>query len=109
MAMNVDGELLAKRELDDGLILSASEKRDPAAYDRNNEGEQRPEHHPILLAAGVEWEPESRAMVDLSSTDAEDWHARKREENQCERIMGTDSAPSAAGEGGGRENRCVSF
>src|SRR6266404_1232088 len=46
--------------------------------------------HSILLAAGVEWEPESRAGVGLSYTDEQDRDVRQRERNQCGRIMGTD-------------------
>jgi hypothetical protein len=45
---------------------------------------------------GVEWESESRASVGLSSTDAEGWHARNRERNQCGRIMDTHSPRSRA-------------
>jgi hypothetical protein len=33
MAMDVDSQLLAKRELHDGLILSTPEEGDRAAYD----------------------------------------------------------------------------
>ena len=53
--MDVDRKLLAKRELDDGLILSTPEEGDRAAHDRRGESEQR-SHHSILLAAGVKWE-----------------------------------------------------
>jgi hypothetical protein len=42
--------------------------------------EQRPEHHPILLAAGVEWEAESQADVGLSFMDTENRDVRKRSE-----------------------------
>ena len=92
MAMDVDGQLLAKRKLDDGLVLSTPEEGDCAAQHRSDESEQRPEHHPILLAAGAEREPESRETVGLSSTDERDRDVRKRERNQCGRIMGTDTA-----------------
>ena len=54
--MDVDRKLLAKRELDDGLILSTPEEGDRAAHDRRGESEQRSDHHSILLAAGVKWE-----------------------------------------------------
>src|SRR5262245_978015 len=66
MAMDVNGKLLPKRKLDKGLVLSTSEEGDRAARDQSDESEQRPEHCSILLAAGVEWEPESRARVGLS-------------------------------------------
>ena len=56
MPMDVDRKLLAKRELDDGLILSTPEEGNRAAHDRRGESEQRSEHHSILLAAGLEWE-----------------------------------------------------
>ena len=90
MMMDVDGQLLAKRALHDGLILSTPEEGDRAAQ-IEDESEQRPEHHSILVAAEVEWEPESRATVDLSSTDEKDWRERKRKRNQCGRIIGTDN------------------
>lgn len=69
--MHVDGELLAERQLDDGLALAASEEGDGAAKHANDDGEQRPKHRRILAPAGVEREPESRAAVALSSTDEE--------------------------------------
>jgi hypothetical protein len=91
MTMDVDGQLLAKCELHDGLVLSTPEEGDRAAHDRSDESEQRPEHHAILLAAGIEWESESRAGAGLSSTDEEDGDVLKPERNQCGRIMGTHS------------------
>src|SRR5258705_6554692 len=78
MTMDVDGQLLAKRELHDGLVLSTPEEDDRAAHDRSDEREQRPEHHAIPLAAGIEWKSESRAGVGLSSTDEEDRRAETR-------------------------------
>jgi len=78
MAVNVDGQLLAKCQLHDGLVLASPEERNRATHHRSDESEQRPEHHSILLVAGVEWEPESRATVDLSFRDAEDGHAETR-------------------------------
>ena len=65
VAMDVDGQLLAKRELHDGLVLSTPEESNRAAHDRSDESKQRPEHHSILVAAGVEWEPESGAVIGL--------------------------------------------
>jgi hypothetical protein len=50
--------------------------------------QEKPEHR-FCSVTGVEWESESRASVGLSSTDAEGWHARNRERNQCGRIMDT--------------------
>ena len=79
MAVNVDSQLLAKCKLHEGLVLATPEDCDRAAPDRCDESEQRPEHHPILLAAGVERESESLAGVDLSSTDQVDRDARKPE------------------------------
>jgi hypothetical protein len=35
--------------------------------------------HPILLAAGGEWEPESRTTRGLSSTDDADWAVQRPE------------------------------
>jgi hypothetical protein len=55
MVMDVDRELLAKRKLHDGLVLSTPDEGDRAAHDRCDESEQRPEHLPILLAVGAEW------------------------------------------------------
>src|SRR5262249_42819949 len=72
MTVNVDGQLLAECQLYDRLVLATSEKSDRAAHDRCDESQERPEHHPILIAVGIEWEPESRAMVDLSSADERD-------------------------------------
>ena len=46
MAVNVDGQLLAKRQLYDGLILSAPQYGDRAAHDRTDESQKRAEHQP---------------------------------------------------------------
>jgi hypothetical protein len=45
MAMDVDRELLAKRKLHEGLVLSIPEEGARAAHDRCDQSEQRPEHH----------------------------------------------------------------
>jgi hypothetical protein len=71
VSMGVDRELLTEGQLDDGLALAAPDEGQGAAQYGSDEAEQRPKHRPILIAAGAEWEPESRAAVGLSSTDSE--------------------------------------
>jgi hypothetical protein len=71
VAVGADRKLLAERQLDDGLALAASEEAERAAKHANDEGEQRPKRRRILAAGVVEWEPESRAAVDLSSMNEE--------------------------------------
>jgi hypothetical protein len=80
MPMHVDGELLAEGQLHDGLTLPASEEGRSAAQHTSDEGEQRLKHSLILAAAGVEWEPETRAAVALFSTDEDgkSWETRAK-------------------------------
>ena len=69
MPMDVDGKLLAERQLHDGLALATPKESEGAAQHASDEGEQRPKHRRILVASGVGWAPESRAAVALSSTN----------------------------------------
>jgi hypothetical protein len=71
MAMDVDGELLAESQFDDGLILVAPKEREGTAQHDDDEREQRVEHGQIVRVASFEWEPESRAVAGLSSKDEE--------------------------------------
>ncbi len=91
MPVDVDGELLAEGQLHDGLVLSAPKEREGAAQHDSDEREQRVEHSRIVRVAGFEWEPESRAVAGLSSTDEETRQLRKRQQNQRGRILGTDN------------------
>ncbi len=92
MPVDVDGELLAERKLHDGLVLAAPKEREGAAQHDSDEPEQRVEHGRIVRGAGFEWEPESRAVAGLSSTDEETRQLGKRQQNQRGRILGTDSS-----------------
>jgi hypothetical protein len=75
--VDVDGELLAEGQLHDGLVLAAPEQGESAPQHGKGKIEQCPDHRLILVPAAVEWEPESRAVVGLSSMDEEKRDLRK--------------------------------
>jgi high-affinity iron transporter len=88
MAMDVDRQLLAKRELHDGLLLATTKECEDAPKDRDRESRCRPHRAPILLESTMRREAESDSTSDLPSED--DRHTgEKREQNQRGRIMRT--------------------
>jgi hypothetical protein len=91
--MDVDRELLSKRELDDGLLLATTKESEDAPEDRDRESRCRPHRAPILLESAMRGEAESDSGSDLPSED--DRHIwEKREQNQRGRIMRTHRASS---------------
>jgi len=52
--VDVDGELLAERQLHEGLVLAASKERERTSKRAGEKREPRAEHRRILAAAGME-------------------------------------------------------
>lgn len=83
--MGVDRELLAKRELHDGLILATTKESEDAPEDRDRESRCRPHRAPILLESTIGREAESstprhglerRSGVELASAYGSRWWLR---------------------------------
>jgi hypothetical protein len=92
MPVGVYGELLAERELHDGLVFTAPEEgRDTAQYG-SDEADQCPKHRPILVDPSAKREPESRGPVGLSSTDEEAGFWKSRAESPRTNIGNTQGA-----------------
>ncbi len=67
--MIVDRELLAKRQLDDGLLLTASEEREHAVEESDREIDQRPHGSRSVRYRAGQNESESTNSSGLSSAD----------------------------------------
>jgi len=93
MSMGEDRELLAHRELDDGLVLAAPEQREDAPKDRDRESRYGPHRSRILLESPPRREPESGLTLRLPLRDERGHRREKREQNQHGRILRTHSDP----------------
>ena len=80
--MGVDRELLSQCQLDDRLILSASEEREDATEDRDRESGCRPHRGSILAESATRRQAESRLGAALPLVDDGDHPWRKHEQNQ---------------------------
>jgi len=67
--MGEDRELLAQRELDDGLVLAAPEQSEDAPKDRDRESRYGPHRSRILLESRPRREPESGLTLRLPFKD----------------------------------------
>ncbi len=75
--MIVDRELLAKRQLDDGLLLATPGEGDDAAKERDQQDEQRSHGSRMVLDCVGQNEPESRNRSGVSSANGEGGQGRK--------------------------------
>jgi len=69
LAPSVDLELLAQRELDEGLIMATPEERKEAPEDRERESRCGPHRGPILLESIARVETESDSALRLPFED----------------------------------------
>ena len=69
--MIVDCELLAKRQLDDGLLLTASGEGDDTAKYRDQQDEQRQHGRRMVLDCVGQKQSESRNRSGISYADGE--------------------------------------
>ena len=84
MSMHEDRELLAQRELDDGLVLAAPEQSEDAPKDRDRESRYSPHRCRILLECRSRREAESRLALRLPSKDKCGHRRQKPEQNQLD-------------------------
>jgi hypothetical protein len=99
MPMGVDRELLSQRQLDDRLILSASEEREDATEDRDREESLPPTSRVRFWPSRRHEQAESRLGAALPLVDDGDHPWRKHEQNQRGRILRThrrDPGPAGA-------------
>ena len=67
--MDVDRELLAERELHDGLVLATTKESEDAPEGRDRESRCRPHRATILLESTMRREAESDSASDLPSEE----------------------------------------
>ena len=85
--MGKDGELLAQRELDDGLVLAGPEQSEDAPKERDRESRYGPLRRRILLESRPRREPESGLTLRLSFEDECGHRREKTVQNQRGRIV----------------------
>jgi hypothetical protein len=90
--MGEDRELLAQRELDDGLVLAAPEQSEDAPKDRDRESRYGPHRSRILLESRPRREPESGLTLRLPFNDECGHRREKPEQNQLGRILITHTS-----------------